>query len=68
MLLLGSAAQQSLGDHALHELVYEGNCFTPSDVEMALWSSAIGAKLQASRSAADPEIRTRKSAKRKRKH
>ncbi|XP_031273099.1 uncharacterized protein LOC116131582 [Pistacia vera] len=50
------------------ELVYEGNCFTPSDVEMALWSSAIGAKLQASRSAADPEIKRRKSAKRKRKH
>ncbi|KAL9450192.1 hypothetical protein AB3S75_012009 [Citrus x aurantiifolia] len=50
------------------ELVSEENSFTPSDVERALWSSAIGLKLKASKSNQDSEIKTTKNSKRKRKH
>ncbi|KAJ4701567.1 DNA binding protein [Melia azedarach] len=50
------------------DLASEGNSFTPSDLERALWSSAIGAKLQASQSDPDLEtVETRKTSKRKRK-
>lgn len=45
------------------ELSSEGDVFTPSDVERALWSSAIGAKLQSSQS----DTSTNKNTKRKRK-
>lgn len=54
--------------HLLQELVSEENSFTPSDVERALWSSAIGLKLKASKSNQDSEIKTTKNSKRKRKH
>lgn len=47
----------------LQELSSEGDVFTPSDVERALWSSAIGAKLQSSQS----DTSTNKNTKRKRK-
>lgn len=57
----------SSGD-LLQELVSEENSFTPSDVERALWSSAIGLKLKASKSNQDSEIKTTKNSKRKRKH
>ncbi|KAF9621509.1 hypothetical protein IFM89_022527 [Coptis chinensis] len=49
------------------ELSIEGEYFTPSDVEMALWSSVVGSKAVASPS--DPDLKMnskRKSGKRKR--
>ncbi|XVE95076.1 hypothetical protein REPUB_Repub02eG0065100 [Reevesia pubescens] len=48
------------------ELSSEGDSFTPSDVERALWSSAIGLKLQSSQVVLDNKIKG--SNKRKRKH
>ncbi|XP_044475776.1 uncharacterized protein LOC123203491 isoform X2 [Mangifera indica] len=74
---LGNCKDYSLKQYLLYadklqakakELAYEGNSFTPSNVERALWSSAIGVKLRASESAPDPDIKTRKGTKRKRKH
>ncbi|ONI33345.1 hypothetical protein PRUPE_1G418200 [Prunus persica] len=41
------------------ELTAEGETFTPSDVERALWSGAVGAKLPSSQS--DPDLKTDKS-------
>ncbi|KAL8096287.1 uncharacterized protein LOC141692576 [Apium graveolens] len=49
------------------ELSAEGEIFTPSDVERAIWSSAIGAKYQSSPNDQDIEASTNKSSKRKRK-
>ncbi|GAV57992.1 hypothetical protein CFOL_v3_01528 [Cephalotus follicularis] len=49
------------------ELSSKGDSFTPSDVERALWSSAIGYKLVAAQSEQDPKISTSKNSKRKRK-
>lgn len=49
------------------ELSSENETFTPSDVERALWSSAIGTKLLASHPDADSKVNTSKSSKRKRK-
>lgn len=43
----------------MQELSSKEVIFTPSDVERALWSSAIGAKLLSSKS--DPESKTNKS-------
>ncbi|KAL5777542.1 hypothetical protein ACOSP7_010468 [Xanthoceras sorbifolium] len=49
------------------ELISEGETVTPSDVERALWSSAIRAKLSAKQSDPGPEIKTSKTSKSKRK-
>ncbi|KAK1555731.1 hypothetical protein Q3G72_030615 [Acer saccharum] len=49
------------------ELISEGESFTASDVERALWSSAIRAKLPAKQSDPSTEIKTSKISKRKRK-
>ncbi|CAL9074709.1 unnamed protein product [Musa textilis] len=49
------------------DLSAEGNIFTPSDVERALWSSAVGSKLLKSPPKDDLEAGARKSIKRKRK-
>ncbi|KAI9201555.1 hypothetical protein LWI28_025273 [Acer negundo] len=51
----------------LMELISEGESFTASDVERALWSSAIRAKLPAKQSDPGTEIKTSKISKRKRK-
>ncbi|KAL4308878.1 hypothetical protein GQ457_01G027130 [Hibiscus cannabinus] len=48
------------------ELSSKGDSFTPSDVERALWSSAVGVKLQSSPTVPDKKIKG--SNKRKRKH
>ncbi|XVE55705.1 hypothetical protein DITRI_Ditri03aG0179700 [Diplodiscus trichospermus] len=48
------------------ELSSKGDSFTPSDVERALWSSAVGLKLQSSQAVLDNKIKG--SNKRKRKH
>nr|KJB29398.1 hypothetical protein B456_005G098400 [Gossypium raimondii] len=48
------------------ELSSMGDSFKPSDVERALWSSAVGIKLQSSQTAPDNKIKG--SNKRKRKH
>ncbi|GMI89669.1 hypothetical protein like AT3G12210 [Hibiscus trionum] len=48
------------------ELSLKGDSFTPSDVERALWSSAVGVKLQSSPTVPDNKIKG--SNKRKRKH
>ncbi|XP_022722186.1 uncharacterized protein LOC111279454 [Durio zibethinus] len=48
------------------ELSSKGDSFTPSDVERALWSSAVGVKLQSSQAVLDNKIKG--SNKRKRKH
>ncbi|KAL5707189.1 hypothetical protein ACHQM5_025270 [Ranunculus cassubicifolius] len=49
------------------ELSKEGETFTPSDVEMALWSSAVGAKSLTSPSVPDSKTNSKKrSTKRKR--
>ncbi|KAG4211005.1 hypothetical protein ERO13_A02G079900v2 [Gossypium hirsutum] len=48
------------------ELSSMGDSFRPSDVERALWSSAVGVKLQSSQTAPDKKIKG--SNKRKRKH
>ncbi|URD76391.1 hypothetical protein MUK42_08531 [Musa troglodytarum] len=47
------------------DLSAEGNIFTPSDVERALWSSAVGSKLLKSLPKDDLEAGARKSIKRK---
>lgn len=50
------------------ELSAEGETFTPSDVERALWSCAVGAKLLSSQSNLDPKVTDKtKNPKRKRK-
>ncbi|KAG5543695.1 hypothetical protein RHGRI_016453 [Rhododendron griersonianum] len=49
------------------ELSAEGDTFTPSDVERALWSSTIGAKLPAPVAQRDPEAESTRKSKRKRK-
>ncbi|KAH7523770.1 hypothetical protein FEM48_Zijuj06G0047300 [Ziziphus jujuba var. spinosa] len=49
------------------ELSSEGDIFTPSDVERALWSSAVGAKLLSSNLNPDSKSNTSKNTKRKRK-
>ncbi|KAH7689779.1 DNA-glycosylase protein [Dioscorea alata] len=49
------------------ELSENGDVFTPSDVERALWSSAIKSKLKASQSEDGSEAGQQKRAKRKRK-
>lgn len=49
------------------ELSVEGNCFTPVDVERALWSSAIRTKLLHSPSDDKSEAGVNRSTKRKRK-
>lgn len=49
------------------ELSAEGDTFTPSDVERALWSSAIGAKLSAPVPQRDAEAKSTRNTKRKRK-
>ncbi|XP_039020827.1 uncharacterized protein LOC120152738 isoform X2 [Hibiscus syriacus] len=48
------------------ELSAKGDSFTPSDVERALWSSAVGVKLESSQKVSDNKIKG--SNKRKRKH
>ncbi|XP_068340887.1 uncharacterized protein [Pyrus communis] len=48
------------------ELSAEGDTFTPSDVERALWSCTVGAKLS-SQKEQDPKSDTSKNSKRKRK-
>ncbi|KAB2627714.1 hypothetical protein D8674_032509 [Pyrus ussuriensis x Pyrus communis] len=48
------------------DLSIEGETFTPSDVERALWSCAVGAKLS-SQKVPDPKSDTSKNSKRKRK-
>ncbi|XP_052191278.1 uncharacterized protein LOC127800608 [Diospyros lotus] len=49
------------------ELSLEGDVFTPSDVERALWSSAVGAKLSDSFAQPDLKVNSNKKSKRKRK-
>ncbi|KAA8528434.1 hypothetical protein F0562_035789 [Nyssa sinensis] len=49
------------------ELSSEGDSFTPSDIERALWSSAVGAKMSDLKSVPDPEANSNKNSKRKRK-
>ncbi|KAL0545540.1 hypothetical protein IC582_015426 [Cucumis melo] len=49
------------------ELSLEGETFTPSDVERALWSRAIGEKLKGSQSQLDPNNGGKTGTKRKRK-
>ncbi|XP_023536029.1 uncharacterized protein LOC111797290 [Cucurbita pepo subsp. pepo] len=49
------------------ELSSEGQIFTPSDVERALWSTAIGEKVKGSQSQLDPKNGGKTGAKRKRK-
>ena len=51
----------------LQELSSENETFTPSDVERALWSSAIETKQLASNPDADSKVKPSKSSKRKRK-
>eukprot|EP00268_Persea_americana_P043341 TRINITY_DN4354_c1_g1_i2.p1 TRINITY_DN4354_c1_g1~~TRINITY_DN4354_c1_g1_i2.p1 ORF type:complete len:220 (-),score=48.65 TRINITY_DN4354_c1_g1_i2:480-1139(-) len=48
------------------ELSMGGDLFTPSDVERALWSSSVGAKLQALPSQENPKASSKTNAKRKR--
>ncbi|EOY15645.1 hypothetical protein QUC31_000636 [Theobroma cacao] len=48
------------------ELSSKGDSFTPSDVERALWSSAVGIKLQSSQAVLDNKMKG--SNKRKRRH
>ncbi|KAM7520903.1 hypothetical protein LguiB_019865 [Lonicera macranthoides] len=50
------------------ELSTEGDLFTPSDVERALWSSTVGAKLTASSIDSGKEVKSNTTTKRKRKH
>ncbi|KAJ4744602.1 DNA binding protein [Rhynchospora pubera] len=50
------------------ELSGEGECFTASDVERALWSSAMGSKSLSSSTKVEPRAKSNKSSKRKRKH
>lgn len=52
----------------MQELSENGDVFTPSDVERALWSSAINSKLKASQSEDKSEAGQQKRAKRKRKY
>lgn len=56
-----------MGDGHLQELSLEGETFTPSDVERALWSRAIGEKLKGSQSQLDPNNGGKTGTKRKRK-
>ncbi|XP_057469841.1 uncharacterized protein LOC130758873 isoform X2 [Actinidia eriantha] len=49
------------------ELSAEGDIFTPSDVERALWSATIGAKLPAASAQPDLKVNSNKNSKRKRK-
>ncbi|MBA0671497.1 hypothetical protein Gotri_014422 [Gossypium trilobum] len=75
---LGSSKDYSLKQYLLfveklqskskvgEELSSMGDSFRPSDVERALWSSAVGVKLQSSQTAPDNKIKG--SNKRKRKH
>ncbi|KAH7850134.1 hypothetical protein Vadar_028379 [Vaccinium darrowii] len=49
------------------ELSAEGDTFTPSDVERALWSSSIGTKLSAPVAQRDAEAKSTRNTKRKRK-
>ncbi|KHG10511.1 hypothetical protein F383_02625 [Gossypium arboreum] len=72
---LGSSKDYSLKQYLLFveklkskskELSSMGDFFRPSDVERALWSSAVGVKLQSSQTAPDKKIKG--SNKRKRKH
>lgn len=56
-----------MGDGHLQELSLEGEIFTPSDVERALWSRAIGEKLKGSKSQLDPNNGGKTGTKRKRK-
>ncbi|XVF36470.1 hypothetical protein REPUB_Repub19eG0061300 [Reevesia pubescens] len=72
---LGSSKDYSLKQYLLFvdkiqckskELSSEGDSFTPADVERALWSSAVGVKLQSSKADLDNKIKG--SNKRKRKH
>lgn len=72
---LGSSKDYSLKQYLLFveklqskskELSSMGDSFKPSDVERALWSSAVGVKLQSSQTAPDKKIKG--SNKRKRKH
>lgn len=44
-----------------------GDLFTPSDVERALWSSSVGAKLQSLPYQESPKASSKRNAKRKRK-
>lgn len=53
------------GNH-FQELSLEGDCFTPSDVERALWSSAVATKLQDSQPDPRPKVNTNRQSKRKR--
>ncbi|KAM0949937.1 hypothetical protein DsansV1_C05g0058121 [Dioscorea sansibarensis] len=64
-----SASMGSLKDYSLKqylELSENGDVFTPSDVERALWSSAINSKLKPSQSGDGSEAGQHKRAKRKR--
>ncbi|XVF39757.1 hypothetical protein PTKIN_Ptkin01aG0058200 [Pterospermum kingtungense] len=72
---LGNSKDYSLKQYVLFvdriqskskELSSQGDSFTPSDVERALWSSAVGIKLQSSQAVLDNKIKG--SNKRKRKH
>ncbi|KAB1203946.1 hypothetical protein CJ030_MR8G001940 [Morella rubra] len=74
--VLGNSKDYSLKQYLLFadklqskakELSSEGETFTPSDVERALWSSAVGVKLLASHSESVSEINPSKSSKKKRK-
>lgn len=56
-----------MGDGHLQELSSEGQIFTPSDVERALWSTAIWEKLKGSQTQSDPKNGGKTGAKRKRK-
>ncbi|XAR62005.1 hypothetical protein NMG60_11016575 [Bertholletia excelsa] len=49
------------------ELSSKESTFTPSDVERALWSSSIGAKLPSQSAKADIETKSKQNSKRKRK-
>lgn len=51
----------------LQELSSEGQNFTPSDVERALWSIAIGEKFKGSQSELEPKKEGKTGTKRKRK-
>lgn len=51
-----------VGNH-FQELSVEGDSYTPSDVERALWSSAVGTKLLDSLPNSEPKVNTKRKRK-----
>ncbi|KAJ3685656.1 hypothetical protein LUZ61_014820 [Rhynchospora tenuis] len=76
MAAMGSVKQYTLKQYILFaeklqkkakELSGDGECFTASDVERALWSSAMGSKSLSSSTKVEARAKSNKSTKRKRK-